>query len=246
MTLGPAAGAGGSAHGARRSKEYHLSPSLWGCIRNLQAAEREKKCPYQNRVSIVGFVGNDGQLRSTKNGTTVAVFSVATESSWKNATSTRATNRLGHSPKPGIIDGTLLAKVDADAGQDRAEKKCRIGPSMDLLATAQAAASAAESMKARSSGILFLVAIILLTQPSFAQTLAPKPAPGAEENKPAEKPIEDPLGRSTPYGAVHGFLNAAENRDYERAAEYLDSKQPPGQNRNSRASSRSSWTAGWR
>jgi single-strand DNA-binding protein len=40
---------------------------------------------YQNRVSIIGFVGNDGQLRSTKNGTAVAVFSVATKSSWKNA-----------------------------------------------------------------------------------------------------------------------------------------------------------------
>ncbi len=40
---------------------------------------------YQNRVSIIGFVGNDAQLRSTKNGATVAVFSVATKSSWKNA-----------------------------------------------------------------------------------------------------------------------------------------------------------------
>ena len=26
---------------------------------------------YQNRVSIIGFVGNDAQLRSTKNGATV-------------------------------------------------------------------------------------------------------------------------------------------------------------------------------
>ncbi len=40
---------------------------------------------YQNRVSIIGFVGNDAQLRSTKNGAAVAVFSVATKSSWKNA-----------------------------------------------------------------------------------------------------------------------------------------------------------------
>ena len=29
---------------------------------------------YQNRISIIGFVGNDAQLRSTKNGATVAVF----------------------------------------------------------------------------------------------------------------------------------------------------------------------------
>ena len=39
---------------------------------------------YQNRVSIIGFVGNDGQLRSTKKGAPLAVFSVATKSSWKN------------------------------------------------------------------------------------------------------------------------------------------------------------------
>ena len=97
-----------------------------------------------------------------------------------------------------------------------------------LAATARAVASAVESMKARSSSILFLGGIVL-APPAFAQTLAPKPAPVAEENKPAEKPIEDPQGRSTPYGTVHGFLAAAEKHDYERAAEYLDSKQPSGQ-----------------
>ena len=40
---------------------------------------------YQNRVSIIGFVGNDAQLKSTKKGAPVAVFSVATKSSWKSA-----------------------------------------------------------------------------------------------------------------------------------------------------------------
>ena len=40
---------------------------------------------YHNRVSIIGFVGNDAQLRSTKAGASVAVFSVATKSSWKKA-----------------------------------------------------------------------------------------------------------------------------------------------------------------
>ena len=39
---------------------------------------------YQNRVSLIGFVGNDVQLKNTKNGTPVAVLSVATKSSWKN------------------------------------------------------------------------------------------------------------------------------------------------------------------
>ena len=40
---------------------------------------------YQNRISLIGFVGNDVQLKSTKNGTPVAVLFVATESSWKNS-----------------------------------------------------------------------------------------------------------------------------------------------------------------
>ena len=40
---------------------------------------------YQNRISLIGFVGNDVQLKSTKNGTPVTVLSVATKSSWKNS-----------------------------------------------------------------------------------------------------------------------------------------------------------------
>lgn len=40
---------------------------------------------YQNRISLIGFVGNDAQLKNTKNGTAIAVFSVATKSRWKNS-----------------------------------------------------------------------------------------------------------------------------------------------------------------
>ena len=40
---------------------------------------------YQNRVSLIGFVGNDVQLKSTKNGTPVALVNVATKRSWKNS-----------------------------------------------------------------------------------------------------------------------------------------------------------------
>jgi single-strand DNA-binding protein len=39
---------------------------------------------YQNRVSIIGFVGNEAQIKNTKNGP-VATFSVASKSSWKNS-----------------------------------------------------------------------------------------------------------------------------------------------------------------
>jgi single-strand DNA-binding protein len=47
--------------------------------------KKGEKVMYQNRVSIIGFVGNDARLKSTKNGAAVTVFSVATKSSWKNA-----------------------------------------------------------------------------------------------------------------------------------------------------------------
>ena len=40
---------------------------------------------YQNRISLIGFVGNDAKLKTTKNGTPVAVLSVATKASWKNS-----------------------------------------------------------------------------------------------------------------------------------------------------------------
>ncbi len=37
---------------------------------------------YQNRISLIGFVGNDAQTKNTQNGT-VASFSVATKFSWR-------------------------------------------------------------------------------------------------------------------------------------------------------------------
>ena len=40
---------------------------------------------YQNHISLIGFVGNDVQLKSTKNGTSVAVLSLATKSTWRNS-----------------------------------------------------------------------------------------------------------------------------------------------------------------
>jgi MscS family membrane protein len=48
------------------------------------------------------------------------------------------------------------------------------------------------------------------------------PAAKAAETKPL---ADDPLGRSTPYGTVIGFLQAANKTDYEVAANYLEGKQ---------------------
>ena len=51
--------------------------------------------------------------------------------------------------------------------------------------------------------------------------------PGAKEaQRPAgpEMTYDDPLGRSTPYGTVFGFIKAATQGDYEQAIQYLDTK----------------------
>ena len=70
----------------------------------------------------------------------------------------------------------------------------------------------------RRSVVLLLGCTLMLVAISF---------PALAQKAPAEaKPLpEDPLGRSTPYGAVIGFLQAANKADYERAANYLEGKQ---------------------
>ena len=65
-----------------------------------------------------------------------------------------------------------------------------------------------------------------------ASVYAQKPAPSTPPSKEAAKPVQqetaldDPLGRSTPQGTVLGFLKSVDKEDYERAVEYLDTKQP--------------------
>ena len=44
-----------------------------------------------------------------------------------------------------------------------------------------------------------------------------------------EPPQVDPLGRTTPHGTVLGFLRAAEEKDYVKAAKFLDGKRSPEQ-----------------
>jgi MscS family membrane protein len=53
--------------------------------------------------------------------------------------------------------------------------------------------------------------------PSTTAAAAPTPPPA---------PV-DPLGRTTPHGCVLGFLRAAEAKDYDKAANYLDGERPP-------------------
>jgi MscS family membrane protein len=69
--------------------------------------------------------------------------------------------------------------------------------------------------------------ILAIPQPATAQptlkdvlTTKAEPAEAAEKVDTADVP-EDELRRGTPRGAVEGFLDAARERDFDRAAEYL-------------------------
>ncbi len=73
-------------------------------------------------------------------------------------------------------------------------------------------------------------AVALAASPGQADKPAKAPVPLLhlkEAAKPAAAPTEDPLGRSTPFGTVLGFVNAVEHQDLYRAVEYLDTQQPP-------------------
>lgn len=53
----------------------------------------------------------------------------------------------------------------------------------------------------------------------------PSPVSALKGTGQAEVAYDDPLGRSTPQGTVVGFLKAMQRQDYERAVEFLDTKQ---------------------
>jgi len=50
-----------------------------------------------------------------------------------------------------------------------------------------------------------------------------------EGTVPAATPLVDPLGRTSPHGTVLGFLRAAEEKDYAKAAKFMDGKRSPEQ-----------------
>lgn len=68
-----------------------------------------------------------------------------------------------------------------------------------------------------------MLAACLVTGASAAEKAAP--APAVKGPAQAEATYDDPLGRSTPQGTVLGFLRATQRDDYERAVDYLDTRQ---------------------
>src|ERR1700693_1761752 len=47
-----------------------------------QRAEQEKRM-YLNRITLIGFIGSDAERKAAK-ATNIAIFSLATQTSWKN------------------------------------------------------------------------------------------------------------------------------------------------------------------
>jgi MscS family membrane protein len=77
--------------------------------------------------------------------------------------------------------------------------------------------------------IRLTLTIFLVTFIATGVFAAPKPGllPGAKEApRPAEPEVvyDDPLGRSTPQGAVFGFMKSAAQGNYDQALQYLDTK----------------------
>jgi single-strand DNA-binding protein len=49
-------------------------------------AETENRIMYQNRATLIGFLGKDAEVKSTRNHTAFTVLSLATKRSWKDRT----------------------------------------------------------------------------------------------------------------------------------------------------------------
>jgi MscS family membrane protein len=85
-----------------------------------------------------------------------------------------------------------------------------------------------ENKKERVMHIIrFVLAVLLAACVAGGASAAEKAAPVAAPKEPAqaEATYDDPLGRSTPQGAVVGFLKAMQREDYERAVDYLNTRQ---------------------
>lgn len=72
------------------------------------------------------------------------------------------------------------------------------------------------------------IAVCLLSESLHAQQSSGS-MPSKEVARPIQQEValDDPFGRSTPQGTIRGFIKSVDKEDYERAVEYLDTKQPP-------------------
>lgn len=81
----------------------------------------------------------------------------------------------------------------------------------------------------KARGLRWALAFLFCSIAASAWAAAPKDSAPASTGKAAETKsvADDPLGRSTPYGSVMGFLRVADKNEYELAARYLEGRQSP-------------------
>src|ERR1051326_595254 len=88
------------------------------------------------------------------------------------------------------------------------------------------------SVRVAAAGRVAAAAALLLTTAATpARPQTPRGAPSAPSSAPPSAPAPapppaDPLGRTTPRGAVFGFLNAARKGDNAIARQYLNTRLP--------------------
>jgi MscS family membrane protein len=70
--------------------------------------------------------------------------------------------------------------------------------------------------------LMGISALLIVQGAQAAEKATPAATKGAIQ---VEITYDDPLGRSTPQGTVVGFLKAMQREDYERAVDYLDTRQ---------------------
>ena len=58
---------------------------------------------YLNRITLIGFIGSDAE-RKASNATDIAIFSLATKTSWKNDAGNRTPTGIGAWPSGKLAD----------------------------------------------------------------------------------------------------------------------------------------------
>jgi MscS family membrane protein len=76
---------------------------------------------------------------------------------------------------------------------------------------------------------ILLTVLVSLAAAATARAAIPGVPQPSQSVEASQAPAVDPLGRSTPSGTVMGFMKAVQREDYERAVDYLDTRQPPTQ-----------------
>jgi MscS family membrane protein len=89
--------------------------------------------------------------------------------------------------------------------------------------------SEAKYLSIKTALIISIISVIAIFLSENVYAQKPPLSIPSKDTAPSTQPgavLDDPLGRSTPQGTLLGFMKNVNRDDYERATEYLDTKQP--------------------